>query len=68
METKICCKCEKEKSIDEFYKYSKNPNKCRSACKACMNTSSKIYNLDNKEKLIKKNKLSYINTKTYVKL
>ena len=47
--TKICNRCNKEKSTDEFY-VSKN-EKCgfRSKCKICYNLSIKQYRFDNPE-------------------
>jgi len=46
MESKICKKCKKKKSISEFYKDNRTKDKVRNPCKKCLNTYNK--NLKNK--------------------
>jgi hypothetical protein len=41
METKVCTKCEKEKSVTDFYFRNKSKNKRRSDCKVCCEQSRK---------------------------
>ncbi len=39
MQTKICCRCKREKAIGEFYKHSRDG--CQSMCKLCCKARSK---------------------------
>ena len=58
MQTKICSKCNQIKSIDNFY-WRKDSNRHRNECKECQRAKTKIYSLNNSDKIreyCKKNK------------
>jgi hypothetical protein len=50
METKICKKCELEKSLDKFGKSKRNKGGYKTHCKECVKKSDKIYTEKNKDK------------------
>jgi hypothetical protein len=54
-ETKVCCKCKKEKNNSEFNKSTRNKSSLRGECKSCQ---KKYYN-QNSEKLKKRRKERY---------
>lgn len=49
---KLCKVCNVEKDISEFPKHRKYKDGLYSSCKSCKNQSSKIYYLENKDKVI----------------
>lgn len=51
MDTKICSKCECEKSLDDFY-FKKNENRHNSLCKECVYNLQKQRWLDRKKKAV----------------
>ena len=53
METKICSKCGKEKSVDEFY-YRKDSQKYQNQCKVCLREKSNRYRKENIVKELQK--------------
>lgn len=63
MKTKICKKCNIEKSTIEFYKKSKTNDKLRSICKACSNSRQTEY----ERKIQNKHKQSIININNTIK-
>ena len=52
MEKRICNKCKEMKELCEFGKKTDNKDKINTICKKCDNLKSKIYRLNNKEKII----------------
>jgi len=68
METKICTQCREEKNISE---YSKNPDRKSgylSKCKSCKCLNAKIYRDNNKDKVVKKNKLYRLKSKDEIRV
>ena len=59
---KICSKCKEEKDFIEFGKCSKEKSGLKSACKACC----KKYYINNREKLLNKQKNYYYENKEYI--
>jgi hypothetical protein len=57
-QTKICIKCNQEKSLDQF-NFRKDTGKYRNDCKACQKEYSKKYRADNKDKIAEKKKEYY---------
>jgi hypothetical protein len=51
METKVCTKCNVEKSLDEFVKRSDSPNGYRPNCKICMNQRVKDWRENNVDRV-----------------
>lgn len=49
METKICTKCKKNKSLENFY-FRKNLNKYETRCRECIKKEKKLWEEKNKEK------------------
>jgi 5-methylcytosine-specific restriction endonuclease McrA len=49
---KICKKCNKTKSLDEFYGNATRPDGLQSYCKECSNSASAAYYVANRDKLI----------------
>ena len=67
MEKRICNKCKEMKELCEFGKKTANKDKINAICKKCDNLKSKIYRLNNKEKIKKLNLEYYENNKEKVK-
>lgn len=57
--TKICIKCDIEKSLDEFYSKKSNKDGKHRKCKLCVKEESKTYNENNKEKITEQRKINY---------
>lgn len=53
MKTKVCYKCKKVKSLNEFYKNKQKRDGLQSCCKECAYRDVKIWQQKNKEKLKK---------------
>ncbi len=51
MKTKVCIKCDIEKSLSDFGKHPTAKLSVRPECKLCRNKASKSFYLDNKEKI-----------------
>lgn len=62
MKTKICLKCKKEKSINDFRIRSDN-NKYRNICKECEKQYKQNYYKENKEKISENNRIYNKNNK-----
>lgn len=50
-ETKVCGKCEEEKSLTNFYNHRLSPDGKQTTCKVCMNKQTRKYYGENKEKV-----------------
>jgi len=69
MESKICSKCGKEKSLTNEYFYTTKNIKCgyRSKCRECMIEENKEYSLKNKVKRLEYGKIYYEDNKEWIK-
>lgn len=56
VETKKCCKCERDLPLDQFNKNIKSKDGLRSQCKSCRSESRKIYNQKNKVRIKEHNR------------
>lgn len=63
MKIKLCCKCEIEKPIEEFYIRSKKKGYYMSICKICADIKNKLYKEQNKERLQEIKKREYAKNK-----
>ena len=64
---KVCNKCKKNKSYDDFHKQSKCKDGLRNSCKDCIKKSSKEYYTINKHVLIEKQKQYRFQNKNKIK-
>lgn len=56
MKTKICSRCNIEKTIDQFYKRKGSKDGFRSECKECFSFKNKQYHCKNREQINNRNK------------
>jgi hypothetical protein len=64
MSIKVCSKCKKKKSLQEFYNCSNSKTRKRSVCIIC----TKLYYLLHKEQILKRSKKYYIKNKKKIKV
>lgn len=64
---KICSKCHKEKNIEEFYKDSKSKDNHRNDCIKCNILRSKLYQKNNSQRILEKNRKWVKNNRDYIK-
>jgi hypothetical protein len=62
MNTKICSRCNKEKSIELFIINKQCKNERANICKECQNQYSKIWKRNNSERLAKRRREIYAET------
>ena len=65
MQTKTCVKCGEEKTLDNFYRNSKNRDLFQGKCKPCHNQQNKQYR-NKRNKLVKIKPSGYKGYETYV--
>lgn len=63
---KICKSCNQEKSLDSFGKKSVNKDGLNIYCKKCANESAKLYEVRNKEVILKRKREYYENNKDII--
>lgn len=63
---KICKSCNQEKSLDSFGKKSVNKDGLNIYCKKCANESAKLYEVRNKEMILKRKREYYENNKDII--
>lgn len=76
MKTKVCSKCNIEKSVEEFGKFKSSKDGLLYSCKKCNNERSKKYRKENPEKILEQQRkwrsknpewVKAINRKNYIK-
>ena len=66
METKICKKCLKDKSLSDFSKNKNTKDGLQVNCKICVKEYKEQYYLDNKEKILEKSKEYYVENQKHI--
>ncbi len=67
METKICSKCKKELTLDNFYLRDKKKNKYRNKCKGCKKLYNSEYYKNHDKEIIEQHKQYYKENKPQIR-